>query len=323
MNLKRYFGDAYSITSYRDTMSRLRKVDDNGENDPVGGPPPHVRLVLQPPAEPAGMKGVVGRAASPRLNAKPAGTAQGSGTIRHLEEVAVRNPDPVGQVGRRRLLFIDESLRDVSSTGSGPAAPPGARSAELSVVRDAARPSDQKARSRAIVVALALTVLVGGGVSLLLLEQHHGTRTATGPTVTARRTATSGTPGQAGPASASATTAVPAHPPAPTGSAAAAVAASSIGSTSAAYTVSGATINLIVTASAPCWIDVRPAPSAPSIFTGTLTPGQRRAFSEGGNVWMRVGFPAGLRVVVNGSAIPLPAGSNPYNLSFNQARPGQ
>jgi len=73
-----------------------------------------------------------------------------------------------------------------------------------------------------------------------------------------------------------------------------------------------------VSAAAPCWIDVRTSANGPSLFTGVLTPGAQRDFVQSSGLWTRIGYPAGLRVTVDGSAVPLPATSNPYNLTFVQ-----
>lgn len=296
MNFKRFWGDAYSITSYRETMGRLQRLGDKEPEDRPSAPPPHVRVVSLPPTDTAERYG--------RPVTLPARGRQTSATIRQLRDQRESNRGPNDQAGAPRLVFIDDSVAD------------------LSVVAEPTGPSDQRPKLRTLAAALGLTALVGGGTALLLLELHHGAAATNRPAASVPRPAAAGTPQPSLPAGASprlpgpAATTPPATSP-PPGSGPT-VLASSIGPTSATYSVAGGTIDLEVTASAPCWIDVRPIPNGASIFTGTLTPGERRAFSGAGSLSIRVGFPNGLRVVANGTGIPLPADSQPYNLVFNQ-----
>lgn len=314
MHFKRYFGDAHSITSYRDAMSRLQKVGDHEQDHQPPEPPPHVRLVTNK------------RAA--RTKAAPSSTtAQLSGTISRIRGQAAWGGEPAPT---RSSLSLHSAPRP-----SEPGAHPDlAHPVELSVVGEPAgaadqrtdQGADQRPRVRTIVGALGLTALVGGSTALLLLDLHQGGAAPHRPALSAPPASTAGappstpaaagatTPGSATPGSAAAGSA----PAGRTGANRPIVTPTSIGPTTAAYSVAGTHLDVAITANAPCWIEVRTAPSGATVFTGTLVAGQQRAFSEVGSLWMRIGFPAGVSVVADGTALTLPTGSNPYDLSFTQ-----
>ena len=206
-----------------------------------------------------------------------------------------------------RLVFVDDSLRSLPDEGV----------TECAALPDVGSGSSSGTggpkRSRVLAGGLALTLLIGGGTALLLLAVDHsrtshrasGTTTGARPAGTARPA-----PGPRAPTPTTARTV--AAPPTSTQP----VTAQNVGSSSASYAVTAGQIDLTVTATANCWIQVQDPPGGPAIFTGLLTPAEQRSFAATGPVGMRIGFPAGLQVTVDGEAIPLPASSNPYDLSF-------
>jgi hypothetical protein len=72
----------------------------------------------------------------------------------------------------------------------------------------------------------------------------------------------------------------------------------------------------------PCWVQVRAGTVAgPILFQGVLPPDDRRRLPSGRRLWLRLGNPAGVAVVVNSNTLHL-AGSRPgqpYNLELQPA----
>jgi cytoskeleton protein RodZ len=66
---------------------------------------------------------------------------------------------------------------------------------------------------------------------------------------------------------------------------------------------------------APCWVQVRAGAGGPVLFEGTLQPGETRPFDATRALWVRLGNLGHASVLVEGSALTLPAKpSFPYNL---------
>ncbi len=74
--------------------------------------------------------------------------------------------------------------------------------------------------------------------------------------------------------------------------------------------------------SSTCWVQVRTGSAAgPVVYEGILQPGQPYPLPATGPVWLRLGNPPGVSVVVNGTPLqgPLPSTAQPYNLQFQVA----
>lgn len=333
MNFKGFFGDAHSIESYHQTMRRLeglRREEDTQDGGP--GPRAHVRLV-------AGPTGV-------ERTRRDAGTAAAKGPVSPGTIRSIRNGiDRTGNLRRipaRRPWLVDDSLLSLQAArvsramaeagpapetvtvfiddlrgGKEPTGDPDIPSSELSVLghTGSSGSASGKPGPRVIAGAVALITIVGGGAALLMADLHRGTA-APHPGAVGPHTATAGlTPP---PSAAKATTPVVSPstvaPPQP-----AAVSPSQLGPASGSYSVSGGSINVTLAATAPCWIDVRTMANGPAVFTGLVAPGWQHSFAGSGGMWMRIGYPAGLKVSVNGQAVAVPSTSNPYDLSFVRA----
>lgn len=56
-----------------------------------------------------------------------------------------------------------------------------------------------------------------------------------------------------------------------------------------------------------CWIVVREeSSSGATLYSGTLTEGQQLSYSSGGRLWLRIGDPSVVRLVVDGEALEVP-----------------
>jgi hypothetical protein len=83
---------------------------------------------------------------------------------------------------------------------------------------------------------------------------------------------------------------------------------------------SAASINLV--ASSSCWVQLRTASAnGPVLFQGTMHAGDRMPLPTGGPVWLRLGNPPGISIVINGAPLHLlaPSVPQPYNLEFQPA----
>lgn len=86
---------------------------------------------------------------------------------------------------------------------------------------------------------------------------------------------------------------------------------------SATYQVSSSAFTVAVNASGPCWIEAkRSANSTKTLYEGTLEAGTRHSIDTTGSVWVRLGAPENAQVSLDGTAVQLPPGSSPFNLSF-------
>jgi hypothetical protein len=86
---------------------------------------------------------------------------------------------------------------------------------------------------------------------------------------------------------------------------------------------SSASIELV--SSARCWVEVRAGDATGQVtYTATMMPGDRHALPVGGTVWVRLGNPPGVSIVINGTPLqaPIPSTAQPYNLQFQPARTG-
>jgi len=83
------------------------------------------------------------------------------------------------------------------------------------------------------------------------------------------------------------------------------------------YSVSGSPLELTLSAVGRCWVELRQgSPSGPMVFTGILGPGQSRSFQSAQGLWLRLGYPPGMTMTVNGHTLPLPANPAPLNVEL-------
>jgi hypothetical protein len=66
-----------------------------------------------------------------------------------------------------------------------------------------------------------------------------------------------------------------------------------------------------------CWVEVRSGATGPSLFEGTLDPGQRHDLEVEGVVHLRVGNPPGVEISIDGAVLDdLPGESIPVNVEL-------
>ena len=85
----------------------------------------------------------------------------------------------------------------------------------------------------------------------------------------------------------------------------------------ATYELSSASASIVVSASGPCWLEVRAnSPLGQIVYEGTLEAGVH--FSVTGPAWIRVGNPPAVAVKVNGTPMTVPGSqlAVPVNLQF-------
>jgi hypothetical protein len=87
----------------------------------------------------------------------------------------------------------------------------------------------------------------------------------------------------------------------------------------ASYTVDAASVDLTLLASGRCWVELRAgSENGPVIFAGILAPGDHRTFREPAGLWLRLGYPNGVAIQINGSTVGLPATSSPFDVSVER-----
>jgi hypothetical protein len=73
-------------------------------------------------------------------------------------------------------------------------------------------------------------------------------------------------------------------------------------------------------ATGTCWVELRSgSASGPILFEGDLGPGASHAFTNQSGIWLRVGYPAGVSLMLDGSPVKLPATGSPYDVSVQFA----
>jgi Domain of unknown function (DUF4115) len=86
---------------------------------------------------------------------------------------------------------------------------------------------------------------------------------------------------------------------------------------------SSASVELVP--SSPCWVEIRAGNATGTlVFQGVLRPGDHRPIPATTPVWLRLGNPPGVTIVVNGSPLQPPgrSSSRPYNVTFAPATNG-
>jgi hypothetical protein len=232
-------------------------------------------------------------------------------------------PPPPGRP-RAPLVFVSEELTDHSPRGAPPASADGPTTApeppvpaedapavepgflpaaEDPVAPPAARPEAppwrhqaraRRRRRRAALAPVAALVVAAAGTAGTLAAVHHPPARPLGQPAHQAR------PAPPRP--------LPPPPVAPTTS----------DFTQAVYQVARPSFSVLLSASGPCWVELRQGESGPMIWEGTLTQGQTRLQPSEGPLWVRLGNPANISVSLNGLpvTVPVPPASPPYNLSF-------
>lgn len=81
--------------------------------------------------------------------------------------------------------------------------------------------------------------------------------------------------------------------------------------------VSSTPYTVVVSVSAPCWVEAQQVSTGSDIWSGVLTGGTQRTFSLTGSVLLWIGA-ADATVTLNGGPVVLPSGYQvPYNLTFS------
>lgn len=96
--------------------------------------------------------------------------------------------------------------------------------------------------------------------------------------------------------------------------------ATSTSSTGVTYLVSSAAVTLRLEASTRCWLELRSgSANGPVLYEGVLAPGAAQVFNYDQALWLRLGYPAGVTLQLNGSTVTLPSNGSPYNVSVQNA----
>jgi Domain of unknown function (DUF4115) len=164
------------------------------------------------------------------------------------------------------------------------------------------------AGGRAVVVgAVVVAVVAVSGVGYVLA--HHG---GPGPARATVPTTAAPAPKTSGPAPT--TTVAPSPPPQPV------VVPGAQTSGSAAYTVSSGPVQLALATSSRCWVELRAVSAiGPVVFEGILSPGASQTFENAVGLWLRLGYPAGVVLAVDGRPVGLPTSASPIDVTVNSA----
>jgi hypothetical protein len=205
-------------------------------------------------------------------------------------------------VGRPHVRVLGSGTTELPPTSAtSPPARPGPLPAPLSPLRR----SGGRPRIRfAFAVAIAALFIVTGFVAVGMAQRDRPTRAA----------ASHIPPAYAPHATTTPSTAPPANPSVP------AVRLIGADTTTAGYAVTATPAVVTVVANAPCWVQARPGDAGTTaMFEGTMTAGARHTFSNPAGIWLRLGNPGAVTLVVNGVSIDLPAaghGTAPFDVLF-------
>lgn len=183
-----------------------------------------------------------------------------------------------------------------------PAVPAGAGSPPRRRRRMKVRPTTHHRTPVALaaaVVALVLAAVTGVGLRSLGGSTSHHHPPA--------RVASGASTGQAG-----AHPTPPPHPapPAPT------VVATSASAGYATYTVNATTLEVSLTTTNPCWLELHNGTSSgPLVYEGTLPAGASQSFHVAAPIWLRLGDPAGTKLVIDGAPLALPTTGDPFDVA--------
>jgi hypothetical protein len=178
--------------------------------------------------------------------------------------------------------------------------PVGNRDKAMGSINHRPRRLAAPATAVAVVIVLVVVLLVMGSHTVAPPPRHHSgssskhIRSPKGNS--GQRTATTTTP----------TTSPPVVVP------------QSVTARTATYDVAGSNFTLDLSAtSGACWVDVTSSTTGATLFTQTLQPRQQDSLAVAGPATVVIGAPTVLGVLVNGSAVALPAGfQTPFTMKF-------
>jgi hypothetical protein len=95
----------------------------------------------------------------------------------------------------------------------------------------------------------------------------------------------------------------------------------STGISQATYTVGAPTVVISLSATNTCWVELRASSASGAVlYQGVMTAGMARSFAAPG-LWVRIGYPEGVNLEIDGSAVSLPASGSPFNVTVVGASP--
>ena len=222
---------------------------------------------------------------------------------------------PAGDERPADAVVIDD-LDTGTEPSADPAPAPPAVPARAARRRDRTRPAGTGRRRRRYGVALASAagvVVVAAGAGAAVVELHPFGPSTSHHVASAHGRSSAAPAGPAG-------TPAPTVAPAPTTTVPPALTATSSTPTDALYTVAPGQLQVSLSASGPCWVELRTgSPSGPVMYEGIMQAGASQSFSAGGGVWLRLGDPGGVQLRINGSAVQLPNAANPFNVTVTTA----
>ena len=85
----------------------------------------------------------------------------------------------------------------------------------------------------------------------------------------------------------------------------------------AVYSMSSAAMDLSLVTQNRCWIELRSGSAAgPVVFEGILSSGEQKSFSDlAGGLWLRIGYPPGVVMHIDGSTVTVPSVPAPYDVT--------
>jgi Domain of unknown function (DUF4115) len=274
-----------------------------------------------------GVVAILAREGYQRARARP--TARYLEALRRVHDTAHEEPpapgDGAGDPGREApfrpptaALPPNPSPSPAASSPPVASPPPGAPQPRpgpwlpAGVLRSGAggrpRPGRILAGGRALVVGVVVVAMLAVSGLAYVLAHHAGSgpARATPPTTLS--------PSAQKSSSSASTTVAPASPPQPV------VVPGAQTSGSAAYTVSSGPVQLALAASTRCWVQLRAVSAlGPVVFEGILGPGASRAFENAIGLWIRLGYPPGVVLAVDGRPVGLPASASPIDVTVNTA----
>lgn len=86
----------------------------------------------------------------------------------------------------------------------------------------------------------------------------------------------------------------------------------------AEYAVTSEPVDLSLVATGRCWIELRSGSvGGPIVFEGILTSGDHQSFDALPGLWLRLGYPAGVRLQIDATAVSLPSTAGPYDVTVH------
>jgi hypothetical protein len=331
--VRRNVVDNHSVKHHHRALDTLGEISQHQERvAPLPDQPtahPHVRVV--PPSEPSTGRfdHAVRRAVAPPPVVPPPIVPPATAPIGAEDAPLPETPEPAEPAARGALVFDDTRSDPVASPAAPvppPALTPSARAhpptppqpAAAAVVGSLAtartgyippaparkRPLSDYQASRWVLAGVGVVSIVIAVVGILMASSgpSHSTRAPARVAGPAHKTTPSTTP----------TTIAPADPAVLIGQ-----------STDGASYSLVPTAQLQLVATDRCWVEIRTGSSSGAIvFRGLMQPGDHQPLPPGTSLWLRLGNPAGISIVINGQPLHLaavPSTSQPFNITFQPA----